>query len=532
MTTTATYSIVGGDYDGAGSASKQLKGILKRIGVEPKTLRKVMIAAYETEMNTVIHAQRGLMKVAVDPTQVDVAVEDEGPGIPDVEAAMQEGFSTAPARARKLGFGAGMGLPNVQKNTDQFSIRSTVGLGTQVRFRIFLQPQASSAPAPNAVHVAPGLCRQCLRCLHACPTQAMRVRVDRPQVLAHLCVDCASCIEVCEAGALTMDVTDALPDSSEASVLVIPVSLLEQFGPDVDPAAVLEALHDAGFRNVQHSGAWETALRTAVEAYARVETGVRPVISPMCPAVLNLIQVRYPSLLGHVAPFLTPIEAAHEQLTVPHAVFVPVCPSQHTILRSPSLLSKIDVASASAMRRAVLERMGEPGGRHYDAAIREVPRNRGDVLHASGMRRVVKVLDEIENGLKADCGVIELFACSQGCFGAPVWDEDPLVARRRYERSLTWYRAQGKQYDGTAKAGAVRRIRPLEPRAGLRLDPDMRTAIEKLARIDTLTRTLPGRNCGVCGAPTCAALAEDIVLGRASISACVYLDHIPTEEAT
>ncbi|HOV73517.1 MAG TPA: (Fe-S)-binding protein [Candidatus Hydrogenedentes bacterium] len=108
-------------------------------------------------------------------------------------------------------------------------------------------------------------------------------------------------------------------------------------------------------------------------------------------------------------------------------------------------------------------------------------------------------------------------ACYQGCFGAPVWTEDPSISRPRYEWERESHLLLLKK-----EAEVVRRVDDLEPRTGLRLDPDIGRAIEKLSEIDALTKQLPGRDCGVCGSPTCTALAEDVVLGRAKIEACVY----------
>ena len=514
----ATYQIAGGDYDQGGSASKQLKALLKRIGADAKALRRAMIAAYEAEMNCVIHAGGGIMKVAVDPAQVDVSVIDEGPGIPDIKRAMTEGFSTAPAAAREMGFGAGMGLPNIQKNTDRFSIHSSPGHGTQLRFSVVLGPQEVFDTTPNSIHIAAELCRQCLRCLHGCPTAAIRLRAGLPQILGHLCVDCTACLGVCPDRVYGMDCLDALPEATTETVLVTPGALLAQFGPGVEAEAVREALASLGYAKVLLLETWDEALRAAVRDHARVEGTPRPVLSPVCPAVLNLIQMRFPALISHVAPFLTPIEAAREELAVDHAVFVAPCPAHYTVLRAPSVLTRIDVISPAAACNALLPHVKRQAGR--GRAGEDAGPARG-VLEVSGMHHVLQFLDQAETGLMNDWGVVELYACEQGCFGSPAWRQDAFVARRRFESAA----GLGGAIEGAPEIGtAIRRTRPLRPRPGLRLDPDMRKAMEKLAKIDALTKKLPGRDCGVCGAPTCAALAEDTVLGRADTTACIYFD--------
>jgi anti-sigma regulatory factor (Ser/Thr protein kinase) len=124
------YDVVGGDFTNAGRASTGIKETLKQMGLPSPLVRRVAIAAYEAEMNTVMYAWRGTMTLRVTPAEVVIAVLDEGPGIPDIQLAMQEGYSTATAEMREMGFGAGMGLPNIRRNTDDLVITSEVDRGT------------------------------------------------------------------------------------------------------------------------------------------------------------------------------------------------------------------------------------------------------------------------------------------------------------------------------------------------------------------------------------------------------------------
>ena len=512
--TTACYAIAGGDYAQAGSASSRVKDMLKKIGAEPDMVRRTMIAAYEAEMNVVIHARRGSLRVVLADGRLDVEVVDEGPGIRDVEQAMTEGFSTAPPEARALGFGAGMGLPNIRNSSDRFAIDSTVGQGTRVRFTVRFGAAAAVGSARHSVRIAGGLCRECLHCLRACATRALRVRGGAPRLLEHLCIDCAACIEACESGALTTDARTDPPGPPRNALVVVPSAFLAQFGGGVPAERVVEALRELGYGAAITTAGWEAALRRAVADYARAETELSPVISPVCPAVANLIELRFPSLIPHVAPFLSPLEAARAELAGRDALFVAACPSQHTVLRSGPASSKVEVVAPAGLLAAVLPLVKSASG---EAAApwrsgAEAP-PAGGPREVTGLRHVLRVLEDAENGLLADVGVVELYACDGGCFGSPLLREDPFVARRRRERATI----------GGALRQAVRRRHPLTPRPGLRLDADMARAIEKLSRIDELVRRLPGKDCGVCGAPTCGALAEDIVLGRARETACVHL---------
>ncbi len=126
------FTIEGGDFSKAGSASSEVKKILKQLNVNPKIIKRTVVSLYEAEVNVVAHAFEGSMKVKIEPDKIVVKIEDKGPGISDIEQAMQEGFSTASAQVREMGFGAGMGLPNIKRNSDEMNITSTVNVGTHL----------------------------------------------------------------------------------------------------------------------------------------------------------------------------------------------------------------------------------------------------------------------------------------------------------------------------------------------------------------------------------------------------------------
>ncbi len=130
------FFLTGKDFTNAGTASSNLKAILETMGIDQNIIRRTAIAAFEAEMNVVIYAVAGMMKYRITDTEVSITVQDMGPGIPDIELAMTEGYSTAPDHIRAMGFGSGMGLPNIRKNTDSLSVNSIVGEGTTLDFVI------------------------------------------------------------------------------------------------------------------------------------------------------------------------------------------------------------------------------------------------------------------------------------------------------------------------------------------------------------------------------------------------------------
>lgn len=132
------FEVQGMDFSRAGQAAAKIKKVLQQVGVEPGIVRRAIIIAYEAELNIVIHAYHGTLTASITPRKIEIVAEDEGLGIPDISLAMQEGYSTAPPHIREMGFGAGMGLPNIKKSADDLDIQSEVNKGTRLRAAIFI----------------------------------------------------------------------------------------------------------------------------------------------------------------------------------------------------------------------------------------------------------------------------------------------------------------------------------------------------------------------------------------------------------
>lgn len=133
------YNVEGGNFTRAGYASSEIKKILKQLNVDIAIIKRTVVASYEGEVNIVAHAYSGTIYVDIDTEKVEITLVDEGPGIPDIDRAMQEGYSTASSQVREMGFGAGMGLPNMKKNADLMEIKSEVGQGTTVKITMLLK---------------------------------------------------------------------------------------------------------------------------------------------------------------------------------------------------------------------------------------------------------------------------------------------------------------------------------------------------------------------------------------------------------
>ncbi len=490
-----SFDIESMDFRQAGAASRALKERLKLIGADAEAIRRTMIAAYEAEMNVVIHSAGGRLEASLSDARIEVDVVDTGPGIPDIDKAMTAGFSTATAEARALGFGAGLGLPNIKKNSDRLRLTSRVGEGTRLSFTVDLHPGATNGAHPISLHASTDRCRDCRACLTACPTKAMRVRESKPSVLEHLCIDCSECIRACPFEALdARNEISSLEDLAGKGemLLIVPPALLASCGVDYPPAAVWTALNDLGFAQVIVSEPHEDALLTAATDWASAADRPAPVISPCCPAVTNLIELRFPSLVPHLAPFGSPLEAIQAGCARRPAAYVVSCPSQRSALVAAADAADepgaVDAPEGGrpegtaapqqeyllpeVVRQAVMERLtqGEAGTGAAEAATEAAVADA--TLTVTGAAHVLAILEQIEDGLLTDVGVVQPYMCEGGCFGSPLLPLDHHLVARRWAQGRAAVFAQILRAT-VAQVGEQPRALPVRPWRRRGVDPSL-----------------------------------------------------------
>ncbi len=402
-------------------------------------------------------------------------------------------------------------------------------------------------------------CQGCVSCVKRCPTEAIRVRNGKAEILSDRCIDCGACATGCPYHAYTVqsDTLECMAKYTYNIVLPTP-SLYSQFPAQVPLESIWQGLHNLGFDEIFDVSLAAEYIAREIEEYVKNYRGGRkPLISSTCPAVLRLIQVKFPELIKQVVPVLAPAEAAAIYVKQEAAArknlpedsigvwFVSPCPSkesnirqsvdvQHTSLSGSFSLSDIYGLLLKNMGGAneLHVRTGSSYGMEWGAYGGEISSSGiKNALSVHGIDNVYNMLEQISMNKMPQLDYAECYACQGGCLGGLLAAENKFVAECNLRQRIAGLRgsepadrreamARTMVLDDFPKSAAYHK--KLVPRPMMQLDDDIMEAMKKFERMEEVLCSLPGLDCGACGAPSCQGLAEDIVQGKAHEIDCIF----------
>lgn len=394
-------------------------------------------------------------------------------------------------------------------------------------------------------------CCGCTNCIKRCPTEAIRVRDGKAHIITERCIDCGECIRVCPHHAKKAR-SDSIEEIEKFKYkIAIPApALFGQFNNMDDIDIVLNGLLKLGFDNVYEVSRGAELVSQATRQLIREKKLKYPIISSACPAVVRLIKQRFPDLCENVMPLKAPMEVsamlakkmAMEETGLPMedigAFFITPCPAKVTEINRPMdvnersycdgaiAISKIYPKLTSAMDKLTkIEPIANSGviGVGWATSGGESAAMLGDrYLAADGIENVIRVLEELEDERIRNVEFVELNACTGGCVGGVLTVENPYVAQARIH-TLRKYLPVSQNHLKNGVPEKMMWDKELEyDESVLSLDKDINKAMEMMEQIEKIESSLPGLDCGSCGAPSCHAMAEDIVKGSAKETDCIF----------
>ena len=403
----------------------------------------------------------------------------------------------------------------------------------------------------HSVRLDESLCKGCINCIKRCPTEAIRVRGGKASINNKFCIDCGECIRVCphHAKLATYDKLDVMKKYRYTVSLPAP-SLYSQFNNLDDVNIVLNALLLMGFDDVFEVSAAAELVSEATRQYISEHEEQLPLISTACPSVVRLIRVRFPNLIPHLLPINPPVEVAAvlavkkamEDTGLPREeigiMFISPCPSKVTYVKSPLGTEKSEIDQVLAikdvypkllacMKTVVGEdypvigtsgKIGISWGHSGGEASGLFTEN---YLAADGIENVIRVLEDMEDQKFTNLRFVELNACNGGCVGGVLTVENPYVAEVKLKR-LRKYMPVARSHMHESEENVIKWTTGVQYEPVFRLGNNMMESFSRLNQVERLMKKFPGLDCGSCGAPTCKALAEDIVRGDANETDCVY----------
>lgn len=414
----------------------------------------------------------------------------------------------------------------------------------------------------HALKIQKDQCIGCSHCMNICPTEAIRVKDGKAELFENRCIDCGECFRVCPVGAIIIEQDDFNKIFQyKHRVALLPAVLIGQFPEDIKTSQIYGVLKDLGFTDVYEAEHGVDILQNSLREYAKGNTENKPLISSFCPAVIRLIQVKFPALVDNIIPMHPPLDIAalyYKQKLVAQGIdeseigifYVTPCASKIAAVKSPVGEDKSPITGVinmdfifnkvyTSIRRGVYpidEESGKekltPEGTVWSLTNGEADIMEGRCLAIDGVHNVMDFLERVENEEIKDVDFLELRACDESCAGGVLTTQNRFLTVERLRKRAMYFKDTVKEHqekdilkykDYLTNNASIGKI---EPRSMMKLDQSMSEAMRKMRRVKEIMKCLPNVDCGACGAPNCQALAEDIVQERAAINHCIFIQKI------
>ncbi len=420
----------------------------------------------------------------------------------------------------------------------------------------------------HALKIDRELCIGCTHCMKVCPTQALRIRDGKAELLDNRCVDCGECFRACPVSAIRIE-EDDFQDIYDYKhrVALVPSVLINQFPEDLPPEQIYSTLLEVGFTDVFEVEHAVDILKEETIKYQQQHKDIKPVISTFCPAIVRLIQVKFPSFTSNLMLLKPPFDIAalyyrkhledkgynKEDIGI---FYITPCAAKIAAVKSPvgekdklingvinmnsiynKLLHRIKNNKSTTCRVPVRNNLSE------DGILWSLTKGESSVIPArslaiDGIQNVMEFLEKLENEEVSDIDFLELRACDESCAGGVLNVNNRFLTVDQMEKRARQIK-EGKEKSGEPDAmkaydeyirEKTKLVEPIKPRSIEKLDENMVKAMEKMQERSELMNVLPLFDCASCGAPSCMSLAEDIVHGEATLDDCIFIQSMKVIE--
>lgn len=415
----------------------------------------------------------------------------------------------------------------------------------------------------HALNIREDLCVGCSHCMNVCPTEALRVKNGKAIINGDKCIDCGKCFTECPSSAIVVDHDDFnMIFDYKYRVALIPAIFSGQFPEGITIKQIHSVLIDMGFTHVYEVESGAEILIDAIKDYAVQHSDIKPLISSFCPAIVRLIQVKFPSLVDNIILLKPPLDISanfvRKELTDKGfhdneigIFYVTPCAAKIAAIKDPVGDKTSPITGAINMDflynkvYAQVARKGNqscalPNTSVLSPEIRDWSLTRGEARHFNGrclaiddIQNVIVFLEKIENEEITDIDFLELRACDESCAGGSLTHGNRFLTVERLTSNDYYKKNNNDSKKSESEIGSITdkkefllnniKVDPFSPRSILKLDEDMSEAMRKMDRVNQIVKILPMIDCSVCGAPSCQSLANDIVMGEADLKQCIFV---------